>query len=162
MARPKGLLLARARRLLPADGRTRGSRRSASWRSSIGALALLACLSPALGVAARTPRTTTLAAANTGSSTLVKRGAAPDATQLELELNALQQQELHVRGELAALHSERSSEVEADAAQRLLELDQELRHLQQTRVWLQQRFEAQWQAWDESNAPTEQREASSP
>jgi bla regulator protein blaR1 len=137
MARPKGVLLARARRLLPVYGGDQRSRSAPRWRSSIAALALVACLSPALGMASRTPRTTTLLAANTGTSTLAHGRVAPDPTQLALELNGLQQRELHVQGELATLHSERASNL--GAAQRLLELEQELRHLQETHVWLQQR-----------------------
>jgi bla regulator protein blaR1 len=146
MARPKGVLLTRARRLLPVDGsRTAGSSRT--WRSSIGALTLIAALSPALGVAARAPHATTIAA-NAETSTLVNQSVEPDATQLELELNGLRQEELHVRGELATLRAESASDIEADTAHRLLELEQELRHLQQTQTWLQQRFEDHWHAWE--------------
>jgi beta-lactamase regulating signal transducer with metallopeptidase domain len=148
VARPKGVLLARARRLLTVDGRSRRSRRAPSWRSSIGTLALIAALSPGLGVAAGTPRTMALFAAKTGTSPAVDRRLTPDATQLELELNGLQRQELRVQGELAALHSGRASDLEADTAPRLLELEQELRHLQQTQAWLQQRFDDQRQVWE--------------
>ena len=147
MAQPKGVLLARARRLLSVDGPLT-SRSSPTSRSSIGALALIAALSPALGVAPRAPQTTTIVTASTGTSTLVNQSVAPDPTQLELELNGLRQRELQAQGELAALQSERASDIEADPAPRLLELEQELRHLQQTQVWLQQRFEDHWHAWE--------------
>jgi beta-lactamase regulating signal transducer with metallopeptidase domain len=147
MAQPKGVLLARARRLLSLDGSVT-SRRSRTSRSSIGALALIAAFSPALGVAARTPHTTTIVAANTGPSPLVNRSIAPDPTKLELELNGLRRREQNLQGELAALQSESTSRIEADTAQRLLELEQELRHLEQTQSWLQQRFEEHWRSWE--------------
>jgi hypothetical protein len=145
MARPKGALLTRARRLLPLDG-SRTAQSSRKWGSSVGALALIAALSPALGVAARAPHATTIAP-NVGMS-ILNQSVEPDATQLELELNGLRQEELDVQGELATLRAESVSDIEADTASRVLELEQELRHLQQTQTWLQQRFEDHWHAWE--------------
>ena len=77
----------------------------------------------------------------------------PDAAQASARMAELAAREQRILAQLATAESHRQAAVEGSAASvRVLELDQELRHVRATQTWLEARIVSDWGAFEKKPA----------
>lgn len=150
MARSKKALLPRVSRLINGSAVPAACVRD---RGRLGAMAALSVLTVTLGtvsvqVARANPLSTSPGRAY-GSSAVVGPALAPtpDIPEQSARMTELAVREARIRAELAAAQSQAALQADGSAESvRVLELDQELRHLREQQAWLEAQFVTEWQA----------------
>jgi beta-lactamase regulating signal transducer with metallopeptidase domain len=149
-ARVQRLVTERSERVLSAAGGRR-------W---LATFALLGLLAAALSVQSARARSGRAQASSTrhGTADSSLRAPAPDATALSEQMGELVQREQDIQRALAAtlpglayeadLALPDAERMHQEQSQRVLTLQQELRHVRATQVWLEQRFVQASVAWE--------------
>jgi tetrahydromethanopterin S-methyltransferase subunit F len=156
MIRSKSALLPRVRRLTSGAAATGLRARESGRMRAIASLALLACLLGALSVQvaqARPMQATAVPKAQSPSVASAPAPLAPDASEASLGMAQLAAREQSLLAQLEA-SPERpglASTGSADSV-RVLELQQELRHVRATRLWVEARFVSESAAFAKSSA----------
>ncbi|WP_437852147.1 M56 family metallopeptidase [Sorangium sp. So ce363] len=155
MARSAGALLPRVRRLLDAGSRARSTPRPRGRRRAIASLAAAGVAAAGLSVQVARARPPVLAS-GAGGALARDRGAALDATASPPDAAAASEQmvelarrerEIEARLEEAVLLPD-AQRADTQAAVRVLELRQELRHARAAKAWIEERFVDEWTTWE--------------
>jgi hypothetical protein len=155
MARSKDAILPRVSRL--ACGSAVATAR-ASERGRVGASAALTLLAAALGtvsvqVARANPQSASGACARP-SRVVGQAGApTPDVTEQSARMAELATREQSILAQLAAARTRAAGQAEGSLdSVRVLELEQELRHVRENQAWHEARFVAEWQASEHAHS----------
>jgi beta-lactamase regulating signal transducer with metallopeptidase domain len=154
MGRSKSAILPRVRRLTCRSA-TEAERTHGCGRiQAIAALTLLACLLGMLSVQIARANPKPSPAIRKAPSLHVRTAAlasAPDPSEQSARMAELAIREQRILAELEAAQRGAAATLEGSPASvRVLELSQELRHVRANQAWLEERFVADWEAWQKA------------
>jgi len=150
MARSGEALRGRVKRLVAGEDRAGSATNPAARRWASACLALVGMATVGLSVhAAPPPASPVVEHANPDAADVPATTAPPDTVAMNDEMGALLRRERELEAQLASTLAHAGAEGPAgEAAVRVIELRQELRHARATEAWLERRFVDAWTAWE--------------